>query len=315
MKYRVLGQTGLSVSILSFGASSLGGVFRDVDESDSVRTVREAVELGINLIDVSPYYGLTRAESVLGKAIRELPRDRIVLSSKAGRYGANEFDFSAGRLTASVDESLRRLQTDYLDILYLHDIEFASIWQVIDESIPAIRKLKQSGKVRYIGVSGLPLDVFRAVLAETEVDSILSYCHYSLNDHSLLDLVPLLAERGVGLVNASPLSMGLLSGKEPPEWHPASARIREVCAQAARRCRERGIDLPKLAIQFSVSNEAIPTTLVSTARPDNIRRNAAWAMEPIDEEALAEVLDMLKPIHNETWPSGRPEYHPKGGNA
>lgn len=307
MKYRKLGRTGLDVSILSFGASSLGGVFHDVDEREGIRTVQEAVEQGINLIDVSPYYGLTKAETVLGKAIPLMPRERFYLSTKAGRYGSEEFDFSAKRLVRSVDESLRRLQTDYLDLLYLHDIEFGSLQQIVEESIPAIRALKAQGKVRFIGVSGLPLAALAKVAEAAELDSVLSYCHYSLNDTSLLELIPLLEEKGVGLVNASPLSMGLLSGSAPPSWHPASERIRRICAETAEQCRARGIELARLAIQFAVGNERIPTTLVSTSKPGTIARNAAWSVEPIDEEALAFVRAALQPILNETWTSGRAE--------
>ncbi|UQZ86474.1 D-threo-aldose 1-dehydrogenase [Paenibacillus konkukensis] len=307
MKYRQLGKTGLQVSALSFGASSLGGVFRDIDEKEGIRAVHEAVERGINLIDVSPYYGLTKAETVLGQAISELDRSRFYLSTKAGRYGSEEFDFSPGRIIRSVDESLQRLQTDYIDILYLHDIEFGSMKQILEESIPALQRLKEQGKIRFTGVSGLPLAIFRTVLNAAEVDSMLSYCHYSLNDTSLTELLPLIAANGTGLVNASPLSMGLLSGKEPPSWHPAGEETKRVCRQAAEACAARGINLPKLAIQFATANEAIPTTLVSTARPQAIAMNADWADEPIDREELAQVLELLKPIHNHTWPSGRPE--------
>jgi L-galactose dehydrogenase len=307
MKVRKLGNTDLDVSILSFGASSLGSVFRDISEADGIRTVHEAVDAGINLIDVSPYYGLTKAETVLGKAIKDMDRSRFYLSTKAGRYGDAEFDFSAERLVRSVEESLSRLHTDYIDILYLHDIEFGSMHQIIEESIPALEQLKRQGKIRFSGVSGLPLPVFRTVLAEAQVDSILSYCHYCLNDTTLVQLLPLLKEKGVGLVNASPLAMGLLSGKQPPAWHPASERFVRVCKEAVDYCRSQGADLAKLAIQFSVAHEEIPTTLVSTASPDTIRRNAAWTEEAIDQELLLRVLEMLAPIANQTWPSGRPE--------
>ena len=110
MQYRLLGQTGLNVSILSFGASSLGGAFRDIDEQEGVRTVHKALELGINFIDVSPYYGLTKAETVLGRALVGIPREAYFLATKCGRYGSNicDFDFSATRVIRSVDESLAR---------------------------------------------------------------------------------------------------------------------------------------------------------------------------------------------------------------
>ncbi len=304
MEYRELGRTGLRVSALSFGASSLGGVFRDVDEAECLLTVRVALDSGINFIDVSPYYGLTKAETVLGKALQGVPRDSYYLATKVGRYGPAEFDFSARRVTASVDESLARLGTDYLDLIQCHDIEFGDLDQVVNETIPALRALERSGKVRYIGITGLPLKIFRYVAERTNIDTILSYCHYSLNDTSLEALLPWLAAKKIGVINASPLSMGLLSNRGAPAWHPAPEAIREACARAAAHCRQRGADVARLAVQFSVANPAIATTLVGTASPENIRKNVAWIREPIDQELLSEVLRVLEPIHNQTWPSG-----------
>ncbi|MFC5470493.1 aldo/keto reductase [Cohnella suwonensis] len=316
MKYRRLGRTGLEVSVLSFGASSLGSVFRDTNEAEGIRAVHEAIDAGINYIDVSPYYGLTKAETVLGKAIKDIPRDKFLLSTKAGRYGADLFDFSGKRIIASIDESLKRLHTDYVDILYLHDIEFVTADVVMEEAIPALRALKQAGKIRFDGICGLPKRLFEKFVPEADPDAIISYCHYSMNDTTLLDLLPLLESKGTGLVNASPLSMGLLSTRGTPDWHPASAELKAICLKAARHCESKGADIAKLAVQFSTSNERIPTTLVSTANPANIRNNAAWTDEPIDEALLAEVLEIMKPVLNETWTSGRPEYNDEtGGEA
>jgi L-galactose dehydrogenase len=309
LKYRKLGKTGLEVSALSFGASSLGSVFRETDDAESVRTVHAAVDGGINLIDVSPYYGLTKAETVLGKAIGEMARDRFYLTTKAGRYGADRFDFSEKRIISSLEESLQRLQTDYVDILFLHDIEFVPFEQVAEGAFLALEKLKQQGKIRFSGVSGLPLAVFEKSLAHTELDAVLSYCHYSLNDTSLLDVLPLLEQKQVGLVSASPLSMGLLGNRPLAEWHPAGAELRAVCKQAAEHCAAKGEDIAKLAIQFATANERVPTTLVSTANPDNICKNMEWTDEPINEELLAEVLAILEPVHNRSWESGQAEYN------
>src|SRR3712207_1183800 len=100
MIMRGLGQTGLQVSILSYGASPLGGVFRPIDEAEGIRTVHAALDLGINFIDVSPFYDLARAETVLGKALATIPRDRCLLATKVGRYGQEKFGFSAARVIA-----------------------------------------------------------------------------------------------------------------------------------------------------------------------------------------------------------------------
>ncbi len=307
MNYRTLGKTGLRVSVISYGASPLGSVFRDIDEQAGLRTVHLAIDLGINFIDVSPFYGLTRAETVLGKALKSIARDKYYLATKVGRYGTDTFDFSAERVTRSVDESLQRLNVDYIDLIQCHDIEFGSLDQVINETLPALRRIQQAGKARFIGITGLPLKIFTTVLAQAEVDTILSYCHYALNDSSLDKVIPVLKEKDVGIINASPLSMGLLTERGAPGWHPASQVLRDASAKAASWCRHKGIDIAQLAMQFALANPNVHTTLSGTANPENLRKNVAWINQPIDTQLLHEVLHILEPIHDMTWPSGRPE--------
>jgi aryl-alcohol dehydrogenase-like predicted oxidoreductase len=309
MEYRKLGNTDMNVSKLSFGASSLGSVFRKVSEAQGIRTVHTTIDLGINFIDVSPYYGLTVAETVLGKALKTISRDKYYLATKVGRYGAEtaDFDYSAERVTTSVDESLARLNVDYLDLIQCHDIEFVDLDQVINETLPALRKLQASGKVRYVGITGLPLSAFKYVIDRAEVDTILSYCRYSINDTSLADQLPYYAEHGVGVINASPLSMGLLTNRGAPDWHPAPPAVHEACNRAAEFCREQGADLAQLAVQFSLTQPQIPTTVVGTANPDNMVKNVQWMNAPIDTALLSEVQRILAPIQNQTWLQGRPE--------
>jgi len=307
MEYRDLGRTGLKVSALSFGASSLGSVFRAIDEAEGIRTVHTAIDLGMNFIDVSPYYGLTKAETVLGKALREIPRDAYILATKVGRYGDAEFDFSASRVVASVDESLARLGVESIDVIQCHDIEFGSLDQVVDETIPTLRRLQERGKIRFVGITGLPLKIFRYVLERTEVDTILSYCHHTLYDTTLKTLIPTLKQKEVGIINASPLGMGLLTERGTPDWHPAQDEIKKTCARAAAYCRSRGVDIAQLAIQFALANPDLSTTLVGTANPENLKKNVRWLEAPMDHELLGEVQAILAPIRDQTWSSGRPE--------
>lgn len=302
MQYRELGKTGLKVSKLSYGASGLGGVFGSVNEEDGIRTVHAAVNGGINLIDTSPYYGLTKSESFLGKALKGLKRDDYYLATKVGRYGDNEFDFSAERVKASIDESLQRLQLDEIDILHIHDAEFGDIKQIIEETLPAVQELKEAGKVRTIGVSGLPLSLFQQVMdSGFPIDTILTYCRYELNDVSLLDIMPELESRGIGIINASPVGMGLLTPQGPPDWHPADEEIKAACRKALEFCQSKGKDLTKLAVQFAVENQAIATTLVGTRRSANIEKNLVWIEEDLDRGLLADVQAILAPIMNKTW--------------
>ena len=309
MNYRPLGRTGLKVSVLGFGGSSLGSVFREIDEREGIRAVHAAVEHGINFIDTSPFYGLTRAEEVLGKALREIPRERYLLATKVGRYGYKEpdFDFSAARVTRSVDESLERLGTDHVDLIQVHDMEFGSVDQIVAETLPALRRVQAAGKARFVGITCLPLRLFRQVIDRVQVDQVQSYCHYCLNDTSLSSLLPYLGERGIGIINSAPMAMRLLSSEGPPSWHPAPADVRARCAEAARYCESRGGDLSRLALQFSVACPDIATNVVGTASPSRILQNIRDIEEPLDQELLLGVQRILKPIQDVTWPSGLPE--------
>jgi L-galactose dehydrogenase len=313
MEYRKLGNTNMEVSVLGFGASSLGGVFHEVNFEECAETVRRALAGGINFIDVSPAYGETLAESNLGKALSGIGRDQYYLATKIGSYSEaqGDYDYSAERTERSLHASLKRLGVDYVDLIQCHDIEFADHRQVIDETLPTLHRLKKEGLARYVGVTGLPLKVFRSILDRVDrgtIDTLLSFCHYELNDDSLVDLIPYAKEKGVGLINASPTGMGLLTTRGAPAWHPAGQTIINGCRQAVEYCTARGIDIVKLAIQFSCSHPDIATTLVSTARPKNILDNIAFVQEPIDENLLSEILELLQPIHNFNYTRGRHEH-------
>ena len=302
----------MRVSVLSFGASSLGGVFHEVNLEDCVETVRKALDGGINFIDVSPAYGETLAEANLGKALDGIPRDRYYLATKMGAYSEakGDYDYSADRTERSLHESLKRLGVDYVDLIQCHDVEFADPDQIVTETLPMLQRLKKEGLTRFIGITGLPLKVFPNILDRVErgmVDTILSFCHYELNDDSLADLIPYLQAKGAGIINASPTGMGLLTTRGVPPWHPAGKTIVDGCRKAVDYCTKRGVDIVKLAVQYSCSHPDIPTTLVSTARPKNILDNIAFAQEPMDQDLLSEVLEVLKPIHNFNFTRGRPE--------
>jgi L-galactose dehydrogenase len=313
MEYRKLGNTGLEVSVLGFGASSLGGVFHQVDPEACVKTVWAALDGGINFFDVSPAYGETLAETNLGIALKGIARDRYYLATKVGSYSEakGDYDYSAARTERSLYDSLARLGVDYVDLIQCHDIEFADHDQIVNETLPTLHRLRQKGLARSIGVTGLPLRVFPSILDKVGpniVDTILSFCHYELNDDSLGGLLPYLLGKKVGIINASPTGMGLLTPQGAPAWHPASKVIIDGCRNAVEYCQERRIDIVKLAIQFSCSQPDIATTLVSTASPSNIRDNVAYAEEPADESLLAELLEVLKPIHNFNFTRGRLEH-------
>jgi L-galactose dehydrogenase len=299
MQTRPLGQTGLQLPILSFGASSLGQEFRQVSLEEALRSVRVALELGLNFIDTSPFYGRGMSEVLLGVALRDVPRQDYILGTKLGRYDAHHFDFSARRVVESVDISLHRLGLDYLDIVLCHDIEFVEMQQIVDETLPALRKIRDQGKVRFIGVSGYPMKLFKFVLEQTDLDVVLSYNQYTLQNTRLADeLIPYLKTKNVGIMNAGPFSARLLTNAPLPRWLKEPENVREAARRASLHCADKGVDIAKLALQFSIANSDIATTIAGSANPDNIRKWVEWAAEPIDRELLSEVLEIFRPVKN-----------------
>src|SRR4051794_37187247 len=307
MKFRPLGRTGLQLSWLSFGASSLGAEFRAIDLGEAMRAVRVALDLGMNFIDTSPFYGRGLSECLLGPILRDQPRDRYYLGTKLGRYDRAHFDFSARRVVESVDVSLHRLGVEYLDVVLCHDIEFVDMQQIVDETLPALRKVQQQGKVRFVGVSGYPMNIFRFILDRAPLDVVLSYNHYTLQNTMLADLVPYLQGKGVGIMNAAPFSARLLTNATLPPWHKATPEVRAICKQAAEHCTARGVEIAQLALQYSLAPPELTTCIVGSANPDNVRKWADWAALPLDQQLLSEVLDILRPIHNWFYIEGRPE--------
>src|SRR5262245_27131003 len=219
MQTRPLGKTGLQLPILSFGASSLGQEFRSVTLDEALKSVRVALDCGLNSIDTSPFYGRGMSEVLLGIALRDVSRDSYLLCTKLGRYDLQHFDFSAKRVAESVDVSLHRLGTDHLDIVLCHDIEFVPMQQIVDETLPALRRIQQAGKVPYIGFSGYPMKIFRFVFDQTTVDCVLSYNQYTLQNTRFADeIVPYLKARKIGVMNAGPFSARLLTNAPLPAW-------------------------------------------------------------------------------------------------
>jgi aryl-alcohol dehydrogenase-like predicted oxidoreductase len=305
---RPLGKTGLQLPILSFGASSLGGEFRQVKLDEALASVRIALDCGLTFIDTSPFYGRGMSELLLGIALQGVPRESYTLCTKLGRYDLSHFDFSARRVAESVDVSLHRLRTDHLDIVLCHDIEFVAMKQVVDETIPALRKLQRSGKVRFIGVSGYPQKIFRFICDQVDVDCVLSYNQYTLQNTRLAEeTIPYLKAKGVGIINAGPFSARLLTRAPLPAWLKEPENVKAAARKAAEHCARQGIDIAQLALQFSLANPDITTTVSGSANPENIRNWAKWATEPINEQLLSEVIEIFRPVRNIGHREGLPE--------
>ena len=296
MEQRKLGKTDLNLPVISYGASSLGQEFRRININEALHSCRSAIDLGMNFIDTSPFYGRGMSEVMLGQILRDIPRESFNIGTKLGRYDLHHFDFSAKRVAESIDVSLHRMGIDYLDIILCHDIEFVDMQQIVDETIPAIKKIKDQGKVRYIGFSGYPIKIFPFILDQIDVDVVLSYNNYHLQNTNFSKIFPYLNEKKVGIMNAGPFCARLLTNSPLPDWHKEPEEVRLACTKAAKLCDEYGIDIAQLAIQFCVANINITTTIAGSANPVNVQNWAKWAEIPINEELLQKTLKILEPV-------------------
>jgi L-galactose dehydrogenase len=305
MRYRQLGSTGLDVSVIGYGASPLGNVFGHVNPLVSARAVAAAIELGVNLFDVSPYYGLTMAEERLGEALAQR-RNNVVLGTKCGRYGGEIFDFSRQGITREFENSLRRLRTDYVDILQAHDIEFGDMHQIIYETVPTLQRLKEQGKVRFIGLTGYWPGFLARIARQAGVDCVLNYCHANLFvDDMDLELTPVAKQSGIGLLNASPFHMGLLTGGLVPAWHPAPHSVREAAKAVRLACQRYDVNPGTLGIYACLKHDVVASTLVGISSEVEINA-ACLALDWTPPEPLLEAIrHIVEPVHNVLWPSGR----------
>ncbi len=310
MLYHPLGSTQIEVSAVGFGAATLGDVYGEMSPEKARATVHHAIDCGINLFDVSPYYGLTLAEERLGDALAGR-RHEVLLATKCGRYGVDQFDFSAETITREFEASLRRLKTDSVDLLQVHDVEFGTFDQIVNQTVPALRRLQEQGKARFIGVTGYWPAMLARILEAVPVDTVLNYCHSNLlMDDMDAVLTPIATRLGVGLINASPLHMGLLSGGTVPPWHPAPAAIKQAAALAVDLCRTHGMKPAAIALSYCLTHPFVASTLVgcrSIAEVDD----ALYALDnPPPPELLRELRAILAPVHNVAWPSGLQENQP-----
>jgi aryl-alcohol dehydrogenase-like predicted oxidoreductase len=307
LEKRKLGRTAIEVTSLGFGASSIGAEFGQFDIAKSLSAVRTAVDAGINLIDTAAYYGRGMSEVLLGQILPAYRRESLVVSTKLGRYAPKHFDFSAKRVAESIDVSLERMRLDYLDMVFCHDIEYADVQQVIDETLPALRRQVEKGKVRYVGISGYPMRNFQKVIPTGLLDCVITYNHYTLQNEMALQWQGLAQKHGVGVINAAPFSARLLSDLPLPVWHKAPESVRAVATKASAWCKARGTSIEKLALQFSVSHPGFASCLVGSAIPAEVSQWIAWIQEPIDQELIDGVRAELAPIRNWYYIEGRPE--------
>lgn len=307
MEYRKLGRTDLKVSLVGFGTATLGDLYGAADPAEATRAVHLAIDHGINFFDSSPYYGKTLSENRLGGALTGR-RDKVILATKTGRYGLDEFDFSAKRTLFSIDESLRRLKTDYFDLFQVHDVEFGDFSQIVSETLPAMRKIQEAGKARYIGITGYPPGFLQKIARQVPVDTILSYCHYNLLNTRMDDvLTPFAQANSIGLINASALHMGVLTERGGPPWHPAPKEVHGAAKRILEVCQRRNLSISLTALRFALDHPYVSSTFIGMATRAEVNENLRLLQMKSDPEILAELRAAAGPAFNMDWPSGKPE--------
>lgn len=306
MEYRQLGKTGLEVSILGQGGAAFGQQFGPVSAQEAGDTIRAAIDAGVNLVDTAAYYGKGTAEDFLGRALEGGWREKVAICTKACRLDRAVFDFTPEGTRKCFEASLKRLRTDRVEILLAHDIEFADDYEyVFNETYRVLQDLKKEGKARFIGMSCYPLPLLRQAIERCDLDVVISYAHCNLfNTRLLTELMPVAEARGVGVIGASPLAMGLLTNQGPQPWFPGPPEVVEACRKAAELCRSRGADISFLGMQFALSQKRIPCTLTGAARKSELEVNLKAMTAPIDQKLLADVMKVLDPVRDWTWPCG-----------
>ncbi|KAG7212417.1 hypothetical protein KM043_012732 [Ampulex compressa] len=300
MEYRPLGKTGLLVSKLSFGGGPLGCHYGTYDEEEAIETVRQAIKRGINYIDTAPWYGQGRSETVIGKALKGIPRKAYYIATKVGRYELDYdhmFDFTKEKIRSSFKKSLEVLGVDYVDVIQVHDIEFApSLEIIITQTLPELSSQVAEGKARHIGITGYPVSILKECIEKSNIniECVLSYARLTLVDETLLKYIPFFKENNIGIINAATPCMGLLTNHEPPAWHPASNEKKNTCKAAAQCCKDHNVELGKLAIWHSLQYTDIATNLVGIQNLAQLNMNIDVINNGITEkekELLKEVQE------------------------
>lgn len=275
------------------------------NESDAVDTIREAIARGVNYIDTAYWYGQGSAEKVLGKALTEVPRSAYYIGTKVGRYELEEkdrFDFTAKTTRESVLRSLENLGLDYVDVIQIHDIEFAPSFDILlKETLPALEELVKEGKAKYIGITGYPLATLKRFIeaAPGRIDVVLTYCRYSMIDDSLLEYMDFFQQQRIGVICGSGHAMGLLTNAGAPLWHPANDEMKEMCGRAADLCKENSIELARLAMDHFVRIEGAATFLSGMQTSQQLGDNIGVYLNGLTDEEQSLKLRLIEEIFSQ----------------
>nr|XP_033323562.1 L-galactose dehydrogenase-like isoform X1 [Megalopta genalis] len=290
MEYRPLGKTGLLVSKLSFGGGPFGCHYGTYDEEEAIEMIRQGIKKGINYIDTAPWYGLGRSETLIGKALKGIPRQAYYIATKVGRYELNYenmFDFSKEKTRKSFKNSLDLLGLDYVDVIQVHDIEFAAnLDVVITQTLPELSRQVADGKAKFIGITAYKVSSLKECIemSNIRISCVLCYGRLTLLDDTLMEYIPFFKANDVGVINASLPCMGLLTNNGPPAWHPCSEQTKKICSEAGKYCKDHGVELAKLAISYGLQCKDVSTCLVGMQTLEQLKMNCEVLISGLTEK-------------------------------
>lgn len=301
MDKQQLGQTGLNVSRVGFGAWQLGNLkdWGEMTDKEAVKLVHEAIELGCNFFDTAPNYGLGKSESILGEAFKGR-RDEVIINSKCGHHTDDIQSFDPKRLIESVDGSLQRLQTDYLDSLLLHNPPFDTLSQT-SEAYGVLEELKQQGKIKAYGASvdtGKEVD---QILAETNSDVI--EVMFNIFHQEPLEAIQRAYDKGVGVIVKVPLDSGWLSGKYDANstfkgirsrWSEAEIKERSELVQDVRNIIGEDQSMASVALQYILSFKAFASVIPGARNSEQLRQNMSAGQTPLDPNIKQQLRDLYE---------------------
>ncbi|XP_051160619.1 uncharacterized protein LOC127281135 [Leptopilina boulardi] len=311
MEYRTLGKTGLKISKLSLGGGTFSNLYGECNEEEVIELVRTAIKQGINYLDTAPWYGQGRSETLFGKALKGIPRQAYYIATKVGRYELDQdrmFDYTIEKTRQSFHKSLELLCLDYVDVIQVHDIEFApSLDIVVSQTLPELSRQVIEGKAKFIGITGYPVSILKECIERSNINisTVLSFARFTLMDDNLLQYIPFFKKHNIGIINAALTCMGILTNKGPPEWHPASNDIKQQCREAARCCKDHDIELARLSVWGSMECEDVSSNLVGMKNLTELNANLDVVRNGISEQEkilLKEIQEKyLSKVKGQHW--------------
>ncbi|MDO5661698.1 MAG: aldo/keto reductase [Brachybacterium sp.] len=306
----------ISLPALGFGAAQLGNLYRPTSDVEAAEAVAAAWDTGIRCFDTAPHYGLGLSEERLGVLLRPFPRNEYVLSTKVGRLlrpgpgGGDDldngfavpddrtrvWDMSEAGIRRSLEESLERLGTGYVDVLYLHDPEEGPTAQAFAEALPTLVRMREEGLVRAVGVGSKDAEVLSRAVREAQIDLVMMSGRYTLLEQpAAADLLPACLDSGVDVVAVSVFNSGILARADVPddatyEYSAAPRPLREKARRFADMAREHGLELPDLAVHYPLRHPAITSVVLGMRTASQVRQNVA-RLEKTVPDALWDQID------------------------